>query len=74
MSSHFASLYDNVAPGGHIFYIIGNSKFYDTVVPAEKLYADLMTEHGFENTKISTIRKRNSKKELYEFLVSARKS
>ncbi len=73
MSEHFSSLYDAVAPGGRIFYIVGNSKFYDTLVPVEQLYAEIMGSCGFEDTTIRTIRKRNSKKELYEFLVSARK-
>ncbi len=73
MSRHFSSLYDVVAPGGRLYYIVGNSKFYDTLVPAEALYADLMEAHGFEDTQIEIIRKRNSKKELFEFLVSARK-
>jgi DNA modification methylase len=73
MSSHFANLYNAVAPGGRLYYIVGNSKFYDTLVPVEELYVDLMKKHGFENTHIEVIRKRNSKKELFEFLVSATK-
>ncbi len=73
MSSHFSSLYDVVAPGGQLFYIIGNSKFYNTLVPAEQLYAELMQKNGFENACVKTIRKRNSKKELFEYLVTARK-
>jgi DNA modification methylase len=73
MSCHFSNLYDVVAPGGRLYYIVGNSKFYDTLVPAEELYVDLMKKHGFENTHIEVIRKRNSKKELFEFLVSATK-
>ncbi len=71
MSSHFSNLYDVVAPGGQLYYIVGNSKFYNTLVPTEELYANLMKSHGFENTHIKIIRKRNSKKELFEFLVSA---
>ncbi|MCY4106097.1 MAG: hypothetical protein OXG02_05270 [Chloroflexi bacterium] len=73
MSHHFSSLHDVVAPEGKLFYIIGNSKFYNTLVPAEQLYAELMEKHGFEDACIKTIRKRNSKKELYEYLVTARK-
>ena len=73
MSSHFSGLYDVVAPGGRLYYIIGNSKFYDTLVPAEEFFVELMRVHGFEDTQIEIIRKRNSKKELFEFLVSARK-
>lgn len=70
MSLHFSSLFDVVKPGGRIFYIIGNSKFYDTLVPAEELYATMMKQNGFDEVCIKSIRKRNSKKELYEFIVS----
>jgi hypothetical protein len=73
MSRHFSSLRDVVAPGGQLFYIIGNSKFYDTVVPAEQIYADLMRSNGFGDVHIKKIRKRNSKKELFEYLVTARR-
>ena len=73
MSLHFESVYDALVPGGHVFYVVGNSKFYDTLVPAERLYTDLMKRSGFEDTKVDVIRKRNSKKELFEYLVSARK-
>jgi hypothetical protein len=58
---------------GTVHYIIGNSRFYDTVVPVERLFADMLTEAGFRDARITRIRKRNSKKELYEFDVSARK-
>lgn len=73
MAQHFASLRDVVAPGGRLFYIIGNSKFYDTLVPAEAIYAELMLANGFVEPQIEAIRKRNSKKELFEYLVTARK-
>jgi DNA modification methylase len=73
MSCHFSNLYDVVAPGGRLYYIVGNSKFYNTLVPVEELFVDLMKSHGFENTNITVIRKRNSKKELFEFLISATK-
>ncbi len=74
IAAHFNNLQDNVVPGGRVFYIIGNSKFYDTLVPAEQIYAELMAQSGFMDVQIKTLRKRNSKKELYEYLVSARKS
>jgi hypothetical protein len=73
MSCHFSNVSDVMSPGGQIYYIIGNSKFYNTLVPAEELFVDLMKIHGFENPKVKIIRKRNSKKELFEYLVSAHK-
>lgn len=70
---HINSLYDSLAPDARIFYIVGNSKFYNTLVPTEKVYANLMRHAGFEDVSIEVVRKRNSKKELYEFCVSATK-
>lgn len=58
---------------GTVHYVIGNSRFYDTVVPVERLFADMLTEAGLRETQITRIRKRNSKQELYEFDVSARR-
>ena len=70
--AHLKSLRAVLAPGAQVFYIVGNSRFYSTLVPVERIYANLLETCGFEETHISTIRKRNSKKELFEFLVSAR--
>jgi hypothetical protein len=71
MWAHFRSALPAVKPGGRVIYIVGNSTFYKHVVPAEKWYAELLTASGFEKVQIETIRKRNSKKELFEFAVSA---
>lgn len=72
MATHLITLSRVLAPGAKIFYVIGNSKFYDTIVPVEQIYASLLRQCGFKNVQCQPIRKRNSKKELYEFLVSAR--
>lgn len=71
---HINSLFPHIASGGKVFYIVGNSKFYETLVPAQELYASILNNVGFINTKITTLRKRNSKKELYEFIISAEKA
>jgi len=73
MALHCKELYEVVAPGGEIHYIVGNSKFYDTLLPVEEIYATLFECVGFAGCDIRVIRKRNSKKELLEFDVSARK-
>lgn len=70
---HINSLFPHVVPGGKVFYIVGNSKFYETLVPVEEIYATILQNAGFINAKITPLRKRNSKKELYEFIVSAEK-
>ena len=55
-----------------IHYIVGNSTFYGVLLPVEKLYAVMFERLGFEEIACRAIRKRNSKKELFEFDVSAR--
>lgn len=73
MTLHTRSLFDVVAPGGSVHYIVGNSKFYDVVLPVERIFASLFTAAGFAHARVETIRKRSSKKELFEFVVSADK-
>jgi hypothetical protein len=74
MARHFHALRPHVRTGGHLHYIVGNSKFYDVLVPTAELYASLMEDAGFVAPSIETIRKRNSKKELFEYAVRARAS
>lgn len=68
---HLSSLSGALNSGARVHYIIGNSTFYGTLVRVEDLYADMMKKVGFSNIEIKPIRKRNSKKELVEFDVSA---
>jgi hypothetical protein len=56
-----------------VHYIVGNSKFYQVLLPTERIFAALFEAAGFEAVHVETIRKRTSKRELFEFLVSARK-
>jgi hypothetical protein len=62
-----------VKPGGSVHYIVGNSTFYGVLLPVERIYAELFAAAGFGDVDVRVIRKRTSKKELYEYLVSARK-
>lgn len=70
---HFQAVRSVMNPGGELHYIIGNSKFYNCLVPAERIYADMLRKVGFQKVDIQVIRKRNSKKELFEFDVVASK-
>lgn len=70
---HIRDVVKVISSGGTVHYVVGNSTFYDVVVPVERLFADMLTEAGFRETRITRIRKCNSKKELYEFDVSATK-
>jgi len=71
MWQHFLSAHAVVKPKGKLHYIIGNSKFYNCLVPAEKIFAEMLKQVGFKNIDIRVLRKRNSKKELFEFDVTA---
>ncbi len=73
MVIHCRELYRVVKPGGVLYYIVGNSKFYDVVLPVESIFAALFQAAGFEESDVRVIRKRTSKKELFEYVVSARK-
>lgn len=72
MWEHFCNLTSVLSPGAEVHYIIGNSKFYNTVVATEHLYAEMLERLGFEQVRCVPIRKRNSKKELIEFDVTGK--
>jgi DNA modification methylase len=72
MAQHFAELRAILAAGASLHYIVGNSTFYGELLSVEKIYARMMQAAGFTNIQIRPIRKRNSKKALVEFDVSAR--
>jgi hypothetical protein len=71
MQQHLESLQRVLAPGARAHYVIGNSKFFDVLVPAEALLAELFTSAGFVEVSTRTLRRRTSKRELYEYLVTA---
>lgn len=71
MSKHFEGLRKILNRGACVHYIVGNSTFYGVLVPTEQIYAAMLRQYGFEDVNVRAIRKRNSKKELIEFDVSA---
>jgi hypothetical protein len=73
MVEHINHIHAVMEPGATAHYIVGNSKFYDTMLPVQEIYAGMFTAAGFENVKVRAFRKRSSKKELFEFLVEARR-
>ncbi len=68
---HLNKIYNLIRKDGKIHYIVGNSIYYGVILPVEKIYGDILKEIGFVDIDIKTIRKRNSKKELYEYNISA---
>jgi hypothetical protein len=43
------------------------------MLQTQEIYASIMQDAGFEVTAVDNIRKRSSKKELFEFIVRAKK-
>ncbi|HKG26413.1 MAG TPA: hypothetical protein VKB09_12240, partial [Thermomicrobiales bacterium] len=70
--AHFRGLRFVLAPGAELHYIVGNSSFYGVLVPVEEIYAEMLQRLGFAAIACRPLRKRNSKKELIEFDVTAR--
>lgn len=71
MWKHFSGLRLILSSSANIHYIVGNSTFYNTLLPVEQIYVDMLHNLEFVNIKCQPIRKRNSKKELVEFDVTA---
>lgn len=67
MYLHLQSLKKLLTPNATLHYIVGNSLFYGVHVPTHLLLAEMMRELGYGTPIINTIRKRNSKKGLYEY-------
>lgn len=74
MGLHLGSLGRVMRRGGLACYVVGNSKFYDVVVPVEQLLAEQFERSGFQRVSVETLRKRSSKKELFEYLIRAEKA
>ncbi|NKQ35160.1 MAG: DNA methyltransferase [Chloroflexi bacterium] len=72
MHQHFASLRFSLASGANLHYIVGNSTFYGIRVNTEQLLGDSLSQLGYSDIACRVVRKRNSKKELYEFCLSAK--
>jgi hypothetical protein len=71
VTSHIQSLRTVLAKGARVQHIVGNSQFYGIMLSTERLYAAILREHGFTDVHIEPLRKRTSKKELYEYVISA---
>jgi hypothetical protein len=71
MFRHFQAAANLVKKGGSAHYIIGNASFYGHIVPAERLYCDQLLKTGWKRAEARAIRKRSSKKALFEFHVIA---
>lgn len=68
---HVESLMAVLAKRARVSYVVGNSKFYDVLLPTEEIYAAIFEAAGLKDVAVDRIRKRTSKKELFEFVVHA---
>ncbi len=68
---HLKNVRNILAPNAKLNYIIGNSSFYSVFVPTDLILSQIFKELNFNNIKAEPIRKRNSKKGLIEYCVSA---
>lgn len=71
MYQHFAALRESLVIGAELHYIVGNSTFYNIRVDTERLLSLILQKLEYHNITHQIVRKRNSKKELFEFCVSA---
>lgn len=71
MYLHLRNLRNSLQTGAVLTYIVGNSSFYGVQVHTEKILEDSLNSLGFTNIGSRVVRKRNSKKELFEYCVYA---
>lgn len=71
MHLHLQNLRKRLRKGSVLSYIVGNSSFYGVQVHTETLLEDSLNSLGFTNVGSQVVRKRNSKKELFEYCVYA---
>jgi DNA modification methylase len=69
MYSHLVSLRKLLKNNAKLNYIVGNSSFYGNFVDTEKILLESMRNIGYKEIQIQNIRRRNTKKGLYEFNV-----
>lgn len=72
MHIHLTSLQQLLKDGAQVDYIVGNSTFFGNMVDTADLIAKSMKMLGYNNINSEIIRKRNCKKSLYEYSISAR--
>ncbi|MFO7538867.1 MAG: DNA adenine methylase [Chloroflexota bacterium] len=71
MHDHFDALRHSLAPTARLRYIVGNSTFYGVHVNTEQIFQLILEALGYQNINCHIVRKRNSKKELFEYCVAA---
>jgi DNA modification methylase len=71
MYEHTKRLYSVLNKNSQVYYIVGNSSFFDVPVDSAALFQEMFEANGFSTVQSRIIRKRNCKKALYEYCISA---
>ena len=71
MYIHLSNLRSHLQPNATINYILGNSSFYGHFVDTDVIIMEMLKELNYTNISSRIIRKRNSKSNLYEYIISA---
>ena len=72
--NHINNLYSLLNHKADIYYIVGNSTFFQVNVDSDYLYKEMFKIAGFTNIDSQIIRKRNCNKKLYEYCITAKKN
>jgi len=68
---HLSSLRSILKDQANLYYIIGNSNFFDNTVDTASILSESLKILGYKQINSEIIRKRNCNKALYEYCVSA---
>lgn len=71
LTQHLQNIQPLLKPEAKLHYIIGNSSFYNVFVHTERIMPEILSKLGYSDITAVPIRKRNSKKGLFEFCISA---
>jgi DNA modification methylase len=74
MFCHISNLYTILNNTADIYYIVGNSTFFQVNVASDDLYKKMFEMAGFSTINSQIIRKRNCNKKLYEYCITAQKN
>jgi len=72
MYLHFSNLRSRLNNNATLNYILGNSSFYGNYVETDLIIEEMLNALGFSEVKSVIIRKRNSKKNLFEYNITAK--
>ena len=71
--THINNLFSILNNKADVYYIVGNSTFFQVDVDSDNLYKKMFKMAGFTNIDSRIIRKRNCNKKLYEYCIVAKK-